>query len=222
MPMAVPRLPLHWPAYGVVAAASLGMVATAMLISDERRLDRAAKLYAVQSLLLAIVFATLGLTVDVYMLAWAASALVTKTILVPYLLLRLVRTSKSLEERSLAGAGVTWASTAAATALGFTLGYMLGGRLLGVELGVAVTLFLVGLIQIIVRSSMVKQLLGLCHFENSSHLTLALLAPGLPETIEIGLATDAILLVFFGTLVALRVYRLTGSLDSTLLRRLRG
>ncbi len=218
----MPRMPLSGPGVWVIAAASLGMVVTAMLISDERRLARACKLYAVQSLLLAIVFATLGLTVDVYMLAWAASAIVTKTILVPYILLRVVRRSRATEERPVAGPGVTWASTAAAAALGFSLGYMLGGRLLGVELGVAVTLFLIGLIQIVARSSMVKQLLGLCHFENSSHLTLALLAPGLPETIEIGLATDAILLVFFGALVAMRVYGLTGSLDSTILSRLRG
>jgi len=87
--------------------------------------------------------------------------------------------------------------------------------------GVSVSLFLIGLIQMIVRRSLIKQLLGFCHFENGSHLTLAILAPGLPETVEIGIATDAIVLVLVGSFVAYLVWRSYNTLDYTELRLLR-
>lgn len=200
---------------------ALGMLVTALMISDERRLARAVKIYAIQSLLLATIFVVLALSGDYYLLAWAVSAVITKTVLVPWILLRLVKHTNAIEEKPVLGSTPTWVLSAVAIAFGFAVGWSFGHPHMIVLIGVSVSLFLIGLIQMTVRRSLIKQLLGFCHFENSSHLTLAVLAPGLPETVEIGIATDAIVLILVGSFVAYLIWRSYNTLDYTKLKLLR-
>jgi len=205
----------------MIPVLALGMLVTALMILDERRLARAVKIYAVQSLLLATIFATLALSGDYYLLAWAVSAIITKAVLVPWILLRQIKRTNVIEEKPVLGSVFTRVLSIAAIVFGFTIGWSFGYPHTVVPVGVSVSLFLIGLIQMIVRRSLIKQLLGFCHFENGSHLTLAILAPGLLETVEIGIATDAIVLVLVGSLVAYLVWRSYNTLDYTKLRLLR-
>ncbi|HIQ55187.1 MAG TPA: hydrogenase 4 membrane subunit [Pyrodictium sp.] len=200
---------------------ALGMLVTALMISDERRLTRAVKIYALQSLLLATIFVALALSGDYYLLAWAVSAVITKTVLVPWILLRQIKRTNAIEEKPVLGSTLTWLLSVAAIVFGFAVGWSFGRPHMIVLVGVSVSLFLIGLIQMTVRRSLIKQLLGFCHFENSSHLTLAILAPGLPETVEIGIATDAIVLILVGSFVAYLIWRSYNTLDYTKLRLLR-
>ena len=207
------------PAYLAVPAVALML--TAMFISDERRLARAVKMYSLQSALLATVFALMALHGDIYLLAWAASAIVTKTVLVPLILLRLVKRTEGYEAKPLLGSTATWLASGVGAAAGIALGLSSLGGVQGLLLGVSVALFLIGLVQMTVRRSLVKQLLGFCHFENGSHLTLAVMAPGLPETVEIGIATDAVLLILVGSFVAYIIWCSYRTLDYTRLRMVR-
>jgi len=205
----------------MILVLALGMLVTALMISDERRLTRAVKIYAVQSLLLATIFATLALSGDYYLLAWAVSAIITKAVLVPWILLRQIKRTNVIEEKPVLGSTLTWVLSAMAIVFGFAVGWSFGHPHMIVLVGVSVSLFLIGLIQMTVRRSLIKQLLGFCHFENSSHLTLAILAPGLPETVEIGIATDAIVLILVGSFVAYLIWRSYNTLDYTKLKLLR-
>lgn len=205
----------------MILVLALGMLVTALMISDERRLTRAVKIYAVQSLLLATIFATLALSGDYYLLAWAVSAIITKAVLVPWILLRQIKRTNVIEEKPVLGSTLTWVLSATAIVFGFAVGWSFGHPHMIVLVGVSVSLFLIGLIQMTVRRSLIKQLLGFCHFENSSHLTLAILAPGLPETVEIGIATDAIVLILIGSFVAYLIWRSYNTLDYTKLKLLR-
>jgi len=205
----------------VIAVLSMGMVLTASMISDERRVDRAAKLYSVQSILLSLVFVALGVTGPRYFLIWAASAIVTKAVLVPLFLLRLTKHTRAREDKPVLGGSLTWIADGLSVTVGFIIALKTAPPHLLAPMTTAISLFLIGLVQIMLRRNLGKQVLGLCHFENSSHLTLALMAPNIPETVEIGMGTDAVLLVFFGCLVASRIHGLFKTLDSTSLVELR-
>ncbi len=210
-----------WSTRLLLTVFSLGMLATALWISDDRVLPRAVKLYSLQSGFLAACFLTLGLTVRSYFLYWAASSVVTKVVGVPLLLLWVLRkTGVFEEEKPFIGSTATWVLAILLAFIGFIVALKIPGKPY-IPLSISFSLFGVGLLQVCSRRNSVKQVLGLCHFENGSHLTLALLAPGIPETIEVGIATDAILLVFFGCIVSLYMHHLMGSLDTSRLRALR-
>ncbi len=199
----------------ILSALSLAMLATALWIADDRNLYRASMLYALQSGLLACLLAVMGIHVAGYLLIWAATAAITKVVGVPYMLAWLIRrTGVAFEEKPLLPSPVTWALAGLLAGLGFLAARGIGG-VPYVPLSVSLALFGVGLLQVASRRSAVKQILGLCHFENGSHLTLALLAPDIPETVEIGIATDALLLVFFGCVVARLYHQMFGSLDTS-------
>lgn len=89
-------------------------------------------------------------------------------------------------------------------------------------LAVSLAHFFIGLTCIVTQRNILKQVFGYCLMENGSHLTLALLAPGAPHLVEVGVTTDAIFAVIIMAIVAYRVYKVTKSLDSNDLMELKG
>ncbi|NPA05474.1 MAG: hydrogenase 4 membrane subunit [Crenarchaeota archaeon] len=207
-----------------VSILSLVMLMTALRITTERRLDRAAKIYALQSFMLVLIFLVMGIFVDHLFLVWSLSGFITKTILVPYILLwALRRIGVKYDAKPLVPVTLEWVLAGLSIGLSFALaaGIVAGSMGVLIPLAVSLSLFLIGLLQILTRRSTVKQILGLCHFENSSHLTLAFMAPRLPETVEIGMATDVILLVFFGSILTMMVYKQFKTLDTSIMTELK-
>jgi hydrogenase-4 component E len=81
---------------------------------------------------------------------------------------------------------------------------------------------MMGILGLVFRKSAVKQILAYCLFENGVHLTLALTAYNAPETIEIGILTDAIFSVIIMGALAMRFFNHFGSLDTSQANELKG
>ncbi len=213
---------MHDPVYAAVSILSLIMLLTALKITTERSLERAAKIYALQSFMLVLIFLLMGIFVDHLFLVWSVSGFVTKTVLVPYILIWAIRKiGVKYDSKPLIPEVLEWVLAGLCIGLSFALAAGITGGVSLVPLAVSLSLFLIGLLQIMTRRTTVKQILGLCHFENSSHLTLAFMAPRLPETVEIGMATDVILLVFFGSILTIMVYKQFKTLDTSTLTGLK-
>ncbi|ABL77596.1 hydrogenase 4 membrane subunit [Thermofilum pendens] len=204
-----------------IGACAALMVLTASYINEERNLRRATYAYCVQTLLLASIFFMLS-TVEWYFALWGLTAILTKAVLVPYFILRTTkRVDAVVEEEPYLGGWASHILLGALIAIGFAIGTRIVSGWESVPLSVSVALFLIGLHLMVTRRDALKQILGICHFENGSHLTLAVMAPGLPETVEVGVLTDAVLLVLVCCLLAEEMKKVVGTLDTGRLSLLR-
>lgn len=214
---------------GVVNLLASMLLITSVLVAESRSVKRAAYLYAVQALVLAGVFLSLA----VYMHAtplylWSFTAVITKAVLVPYAVLRALR---SLGDEAIAGesSGLrpVWFVMASACLVGLAILVVEPMEVGGFApakfaLAVSVAHFMTGLLSILTRPNAVKQIFGYCLMENGSHLTLAVMAYNAPETVEIGILTDAILAVVIMAVLARRMHETCGTLDTDQLTSLRG
>ena len=213
----------HWQ-ISMVDVLSMLMILTATLITEETNLRRAVYIYVVQTLLLASSFLVIGVTYN-WLILWAISAVVTKATICPYFILRAISHTKSLEtEKPLIPSSASFLSIAILIVLSLELSRRLSGAptLLGVvPLAVSLTLTMIGLLTIVTRRNIIKHILGLLHFENGAHLNLAVLAFQVPETVEMGIITDAVVLVFILALLATKIYKQTSSQDVSVLTTLK-
>jgi hydrogenase-4 component E len=74
--------------YDVINSLSGFLILTSLLVIEAKNLRRAAILYSVQSMVLVLIFLALAADVKRTTLLWAASAFVTKVLLVPFILIR--------------------------------------------------------------------------------------------------------------------------------------
>ena len=183
----------------------------------------------IPSVVLVGVLLTLGLTTGATeLLMWAASAFVTKVILVPFILNRAYKKMGSPADSTLTSS-IKPAWTIILTGLEVAICFAVVTRLslptaevATPALAISFAHFFVGLTCIISQRNILKQIFGYCLMENGSHVTLALLAPTAPEIIEIGIATDAIFAVIIMSAVVVRIWNDTKSLDSHDLTELKG
>ena len=182
-----------------------------------------------KSVVLVGVLLTLGLTTGATeLLIWAASAFVTKVILVPFILNRAYKKMGSPADSTLTSS-IKPAWTIILTGLEVAICFAVVTRLslptaevATPALAISFAHFFVGLTCIISQRNILKQIFGYCLMETGSHVTLALLAPTAPEIIEIGIATDAIFAVIIMSAVVVRIWNDTKSLDSHDLTELKG
>lgn len=214
---------------GVVNVLASMLLVTSVLVAESQSLKRAAYLYAIQALVLASVFFCLAAYMHATPLyLWSLTAVVSKGVLVPYVILRVLR---NLGHDAITGESSAlrpvWFVIVSACLVGVAILAVepIGmGRLAQAKFALAVSVahFMIGLLCILTRSSAVKQVFGYCLMENGSHLTLAVMAYNAPETVEIGILTDAILAVVVMTALARRMYEAWGTLDTDRLTSLRG
>lgn len=201
------------------------LILTSLLVIETRSLRLSAIHYGIQSLVLVGIFLALAVMMDVEQLyLWAASAFVTKALLVPYILAR--------AEKNMEGQPTTttrpWPALALA-AISVIVSFLIVDRLqlkIALEfkpaLAVSIAHFFFGQLCILTQKNMLKQVLGFCLMENGSHLTLALLAHDAPELVEIGIATDAIFGVIIMVILLVQINRTLHTLDVTDLKSLKG
>lgn len=201
------------------------LILTSLLVVEAKSLRRSAILYAVQSVVLVLIFLALAVMMKAEQLyLWAASAFVTKALLVPYILARAEKNMEGHPESDIK----PWPALALA-ALSVIVSFLIIDRLqlkIAVEfkpaLAVSVAHFFFGQLCILTQKNMLKQVLGFCLMENGSHLTLALLAHNAPELVEIGIATDAIFGVVIMVILLVQINRTLHTLDVTDLKTLKG
>ena len=202
------------------------LIITSILVIQARQPIHAALLYALQSLVLVLVFIALAsVTHTGQLYLWAFTAFVSKVVLTPAILYRTVRRfAIPALPSSLGPAGIVIMAALIVAVCGFVVTPI---RLPGAEefrpaFAVSLAHFFMGLACIISQQNILKQIFGYCLMENGSHLTLALMANAAPELVEIGIATDAIFAVVIMSVIATRIQSALHSFDSRELTALRG
>lgn len=202
------------------------LILTSLLVIEAKTLRMSAIQYGIQSFVLVLIFLALAVMMKAEQLyLWAASAFVTKALLVPYIL---ARAEKIMEGHPSTSDTKPWPALALA-ALSVIVSFFIVERLqlkIAIEfkpaLAVSVAHFFFGQLCILTQKNMLKQVLGFCLMENGSHLTLALLAHNAPELVEIGVATDAIFGVLIMVILLVQINRSLHTLDVTDLKSLKG
>ncbi|MBW7985060.1 hydrogenase 4 membrane subunit [Enterobacillus tribolii] len=203
------------------------MMITSLLVIGVKRPIASCWLYALQSLVLVLIFVTLGQTLGAHQLSmWAVSAFITKVVLVPVIMgYAFRRMADPSADGSLIGpVGLMIAAAVIVVLCGFVVEPVNVPLVATLKPALAVSLghFLLGLLCIVTQRNILKQVFGYCLMENGSHLTLALLANRAPELVEIGIATDAIFAVIVMAVLARKIYRTLNTLSVEQLTALKG
>lgn len=204
------------------------LIVTSVVVVATTRLKTAALAYAVQSLVLVAIFVTLAQVTHSHQLfVWAGSALVTKVLLVPGILLYSLKKMGAVSTTYKNKRATALLIVAAVVEVALCFWVVGGIHLPGADqlrpaLAVSLAHFFIGLTCIVSQRNIFKQILGFCLMENGSHLTLALLAPTAPELVEVGVATDAIFAVVIMSVIAYRIYATQHTLDAQDLMDLKG
>jgi hydrogenase-4 component E len=203
------------------------LLLTSLLVIETRKPRQSAMLYSFQSLVLVTIFLALAALMGAPQLyLWAASAFVTKAILVPLILYRaLAKADETITSLNTVSTPISLLLVAGAVVVSYTVVSQIELKSAAVfipALAISVAHFFFGQLCIVTQRNIFKQILGFCLMENGSHLTLALLAYRAPELIEIGIATDAVFAVIILVLLAGQIYRRLHTLDSAELNVLNG
>jgi len=207
---------------------SICMILTSLAVFGLRNYKVSIFVYSAQTSLLVLIFLTLAVTYNAFQLfTWAIIAFITKVILVPYIIFRLIKKLGVISEiEPVAGFFVS-----PIIAMGFSLATAMSIYPIylkfslikeSIPLIASITVFMMGIFGFILRKSVIKQILAFCMFENGIHLSLALMAYNSPEIVEIGVLTDAIFAVLIMSVLATRFYKYFNSLDVSKANTLKG
>lgn len=214
--------------FALVNALAGLLIVTAQMVIFARTPRNAAWFYALQSLVLVLIFVCLArLRGSEALYLWSVSAFATKVVLVPLIMTRVFG---RMRDETLGSGGVlsfalSLTLSAALVILCFVvvMGVSLpGSAAIKPALAVSLAHFFMGLTCIVAQRNIAKQVFGYCLMENGSHLTLALLAAQAPELVEVGIATDAIFAVAIMAVLGARIFRIFQTLDARQLTTLKG
>jgi hydrogenase-4 component E len=213
--------------YDLINTLSGLLIITSLLVIETKNLRTSAILYSVQSFVLVLIFLALAVMMQAEQLyLWAASAFLTKVLLVPYILYRAQRGIPEADQPKTTMSTTTSIVLAAVMVIvSFLVISQLDIQIAAgfmPALAVSVAHFFFGELCILTQRNMLKQILGFCLMENGSHLTLALLAYNAPELVETGIATDAIFGVVIMAVLAVQIYKNLHTLDAASLTSLKG
>jgi len=215
----------------------VGLMATHLLLSmavaETRNLRVATSALVLQSATLAAIFATFGvLWHQPWFYGACASALLTKVIFIPALLFYHVLRVPEREVPPIIGFRLSVLLMMVLVVVFYYLFYSLmyliaPTREALVEpnrssLAMALVVFSLGAYVCAVRRDVVKMVIGLVLLENGSHLALVTLAPQLPETTLLLVASNIVIAAGFLAYISRRTYEMLGTTDITTLSRLRG
>ncbi|MBK5075118.1 hydrogenase 4 membrane subunit [Budviciaceae bacterium CWB-B4] len=203
------------------------LIISSLLVIGARQPKNSALFYALQSLILVLIFIALAYTMHAEELfLWSGTAFVTKVLLVPYIMYKaLGKLQDANADTPVIGMGLLILIAAIIIVLSYLV--VDSVKLPMVEdlkpaLSVSLSHFFLGLLCIVSQRNILKQIFGYCLMENGAHLTLALMAYKAPELVEIGVATDAIFAVIIMSVMARKIYRTLKTLDVRQLTALKG
>ncbi len=204
------------------------LIITSLLVIESKKPSRSALLYSVQSFVLVLIFLTLAISMQAPSLfIWAGTALVTKVILVPWILHRSLSKMGDPNGQTEGGLGTAGSLFLAAAIIAISFAAVEPFHLQAIiklkpALAVSLAHFFLGLLCILTQRNILKQALGYCLMENGSHLTLAMMAYNAPETVEIGILTDAIFAIIIMSVIGMQIFKSMSTLDSDKLTTLKG
>lgn len=212
---------------------SLGLVLTSLLTIESRNLVKASQAYLAQALLLVSILSVYAVALPNHELfLWSITILVSKGIIIPYLLRRYGQKVDKSEVRPLIGFWPSLMIALGLIGLFFKLthshyGFLIpspevAGEPYRTNLAVAATILCLGFYALLTRRDAIKAVLALCLMENGVHLGLMSLAPTVPETAMIGVATDVVISIWMLLYIITGIYKNNASTDTWELSKLRG
>ncbi len=210
---------------------SLALILTSFAAVELRNLRGALWAYMLQALLLvAIIFVFATLHPPLFI--WGVTALVTKFGIISWLLAQSIHQQQEAQEyppliELLPSVFIIGLLAIVTYRFTHTYTTFLAPTKLATEepfrtnIAVALTVFLIGLYGILTRRDAIKVVIGLCLMENGAHLSLVSLAPGVRETVLIGIVTDVVIAVGLLLYLINEIRRQFGSTDSFRLSQLR-
>jgi hydrogenase-4 component E len=216
--------------HDLVRILSLTLLATSFLVVETRRMGRAITAYMAQALVMVAVIVCFA-TLHPHLWVWAATALATKFALISWMLRRAARGGDDHEVPPYVGFWVSTVLIAGLALAVYELVHTQASFLAPTPLAeqepyrtnvaVSLTLLVMGMYAVLTRRDALKVVMGVCLMENGAHLSLVTLAPGMRETVLIGVVTDVVLAVFLLLHLVRGVEQQLGSRDTARLSALR-
>ena len=211
----------------VLILSAAGMLVTAYLMVGQKALFTAIRLFAAQSLFLAVVAATIAVSQARHELfVMAGLTLVLKALLIPWFLMRVIdRIGIHREIEPLLNVPASLLICIALTVVGYRVstGFPEGASGVGHHLiGVALSTLLIGLFLMVTRKKAITQILALLTVENAVFLVAVGATPGMPFVVELGISFDVILAVLTLGVLVHRIVDRFESMDVSRLSKLKG
>lgn len=209
----------------------LNLLAVAILvltlaILGLRGFNHSLSVYAMHSLLLAIVTAVTGYNAaNVHVYIAAAATVIIKVVAIPLIMTKLVSTMRVRQESRL----LVNAPTLFIIAVGLMMlashmaGLIMNGQSpLATTLTVAIAVSLLGMLLIVLRKDAVIQVIGLLTMENGFFLVGLILTEGMPFFVEVGIFFDILLTSLLLWVYLRRMHFELKSTNTMHLNKLRG
>ena len=203
-----------------------GMLVSAYLMVGQKALFTTIRLYGLQSLLLAIVTATIAVSEARHELfVTAAITVALKAIVIPWFLMRIIdRIGIHREIEPFLNVPASLLVCLGLTVVGYRVstGFPEGGR--GVShhlIGVALSMLLIGLFLMVTRKKAITQILALLTVENAVFLVAVGVTSGMPLVVELGIAFDVIVAVLLLGVLVRRIVDRFESMDVSRLSKLK-
>jgi hydrogenase-4 component E len=211
----------------VLILSAAGMLVTAYLMVGQKALFTAIRLFAVQSLFLAVVAATIAVSQTRHELfLMAGLTLVLKALLIPWFLMRVIdRIGIHREIEPLLNVPASLLICIGLTVVGYraSTGFPEGTSGVGHHLiGVALSTLLIGLFLMVTRKKAITQILALLTVENAVFLVAVGATPGMPFVVELGISFDVMLAVLTLGVLVHRIVDRFESMDVSRLSKLKG
>lgn len=207
----------------LLSSLSFALIVTSFGAVTTRNLRYATYIYALQALLMTSLI-SLFATATPSLFIWAAVAFVTKFLIITWLLLNFLKEMPQYEVKALIGFAPSVVIATIFVILLYELTHkyvhFLAPTPLAAEepfrtnVAVSLTVFTLGLYGILTRRDAFKTAIGLCLLENGAHLSLVSLAPGLKETVIIGIVTDVVLAVYMLLFIIRGLREVAGTTDT--------
>jgi hydrogenase-4 component E len=211
----------------VLILSAAGMLVSAYLMVGQKALFTTIRLYGLQSLLLAIVAATIAISESrPELFVTAGLTIVLKTIVIPWFLMRTVdRIGIHREIEPFLNVPVSLLICLGLTVVGYRVstGFEEGAQQVTHHLiGVALSLLLIGLFLMVTRKKAITQILALLTVENAVFLVAVGVTTGMPLIVEFGIAFDVMLAVLVLGILVQRIVGRFESMDVSRLSNLKG
>lgn len=211
----------------IVILCAAGMLVTAYLMVGQKSLSTTIRLYAAQSVLLAIVGATKAIG-DHHsrLFVMAAMTMVLKGIAIPSFLMRVVdRIGIHREIEPFLNVPTSLLACLGLTVVGYRVSTGFAEAIVGVThhvVGVGLSTMMIGLFMMVTRKKAITQILALLTFENAIFLIALGITAGMPLGVELGIFFDVLLAVLVLGVLVRRIVDRFESMDVSRLSKLKG
>lgn len=211
----------------IVILCAAGMLVTAYLMVGQKSLFTTIRLYAAQSLLLAIVAGAKAIGDDHSRLfVMAAMTVALKGFAIPVFLMRVVdRIGIHREIEPFLNVPTSLLACLGLTVIGYRVSTGFAEATVGVThhvVGVGLSTMMIGLFLMVTRKKAITQILALLTLENAIFLIALGITAGMPLVVELGIFFDVIVAVLVLGVLVRRIVDRFESMDVSRLSKLKG